>query len=98
MKNKIMTPEEWILITHPDPDNIHECNVNYFDRQIISYPIKEDVAYKLMNGYSKYVLHETNKELIKEIENRIKMLKGHTYSITVRQEIKALESLLTKLI
>jgi len=49
----ILSPEEWILENHPDPDNIFVTFRDIFCNSKIA--VKEDVCYSLMKQYSYYV-------------------------------------------
>jgi hypothetical protein len=132
---KILSPKEWIENNHPDPDNIHECNINYTTGDV-SYPIKEETCYSLMQAYSDYVKEQTfyinrffvcenclkhihkderieickscddkkqqsNKELIKEIEERLdimsNILKNFNVYMRIKNETQFLEFILNKL-
>jgi ribosomal protein S14 len=79
-ENKILSPESWILETHPDPDNIHECNSHgCVDKREETYPIKEDAAYTLMQQYAKYYHKEKMKSLPGEKKKCPKCNSEHWY-------------------
>lgn len=56
MNKEILTPTDWIIEKHPDPDNILVTYIGWNNEDRIA--VKEDHCYALMQKYAEYYYKE----------------------------------------